>query len=109
MRMRSITRRLATLAVVTAISIAGSSSLSFGGPTDHALQEFEASLRAGLPRCFSTTNLDDIGKELSSGTVRCAPIALSYETGDPFPWKLVCLSKDKFHDRQRAEFGWNLL
>lgn len=88
-------RKLAKLMAVTATAITGFSYPSFGGWKNASLDDFEVSLRASLPRCFSTKDLDTIAKEVAPDAIRCRPINIVYQPGDPLPWKLLCMPKEK--------------
>lgn len=77
-------------------------------PPRDFLKDFENSVRASLPRCFSTVDLSTIAKGISSRDVRCRPINLvllgqdptsADIFHDPLPWKLICMPNEKLPEQ----------
>ena len=96
---RGPTRKLAKLTAVAVAAIAGFSHPSIGGWASPSLDAFEVSLRASLPCCFSSKDLEIIAKEVAPDAIRCRPINIVFDFNDPLPWKLLCMPKEKLAER----------
>jgi hypothetical protein len=90
---------LLRIALVTAVIWPGG---AVGDSAPKAFQEFEASLSASLPRCFSTTDHATMAKAISSTAIRCEPHSIMFGYDDPTPMKVLCMAKENFRDSGTA-------
>jgi len=88
-------RTLLIVGTATGVLLIACSYYFLKDPPSDSLKEFEDSLRASLPRCFSTADLESIAEKTSSRGVLCRPITISFALHDPLPRKLVCMPRER--------------
>ena len=89
-RMPRLVGPILLLAILGVTRTAGAEAI------DAAVRAFEQSFRRSLPRCFSTSDLNTIAKEVTGNGVRCIRFSIVFEVNDPLPWKILCMAEEKF-------------